>query len=425
MVLQRELPLQSHPQGVAALKICTTLNARGHQAVVAGGAVRDFLRGEVPSDLDVATDATPDQIAALFPNTKPVGKAFGVMLVIEGACALEVATFRREGPYKDGRRPGSVDWSSAEEDAKRRDFTVNGLFYDPTKHEIWDFVGGMNDLQRQVICAIGEPANRFAEDHLRVLRAYRFTAQLGFAIEEKTREAVKASVGLLASVSRERVREEILRLFAGSFREQVVPQLSSDGALAVLFPTIPWQLQKYEAWGETFEGSELFEVMRWAFVSLLESTDAKEVTVPWGHFVKSLRLSSLDRGAADSALMFWMKPGALAEMSVGALVERFWDEAFRRGFFEWKSKSYSLPSGFPQINSTELAKKLNLSLSLYESWGGAERPKAWVTAGDLPELTGPGLGQALRRAYGAQLERRFSNKDELKQWLQSTGPSHP
>ena len=197
-----------------ARKIVERLQAAGFAAFWVGGCVRDFLLGREPDDFDIATDAKPEQIEKLFKRTIAVGRKFGVMVVVEGRQQFQVATFRAEADYRDGRRPERVVFASAEADALRRDFTVNGLFFDPLTEKIHDWVGGEKDLRAKIIRTIGAPEERFAEDHLRLLRAVRFAAQLGFEIEPKTFAAVRLFAPKIKLISAERVRDELLKLFA-------------------------------------------------------------------------------------------------------------------------------------------------------------------------------------------------------------------
>ena len=166
-----------------ATEIVRILQDKGFTAYFAGGCVRDSIRGQTPLDYDIATSAHPDQVEQVFEKTRAVGSHFGVILVFKGAYAFEVATFRNEGSYSDGRHPDSVEFSSPQEDAMRRDFTINGLFENPITGEIIDYVEGKKDITQKVIRAIGEPHKRFSEDHLRLLRAVRFSARLDYQID--------------------------------------------------------------------------------------------------------------------------------------------------------------------------------------------------------------------------------------------------
>jgi poly(A) polymerase len=201
------------PKAVAKT-IVERLQQAGFAAYWVGGCVRDFLLGREPDDFDIATDARPEQVEKLFRQTIPVGKKFGVMVVVENQQQFQVATFRAEADYQDGRRPEKVVFAGAEADALRRDFTVNGLFYDPLTEKIHDWVGGEKDLRAKIIRTIGRPEERFAEDHLRLLRAVRFAAQLSFEIEPQTFAAVKSLAPKIKLISAERVRDELIKLFA-------------------------------------------------------------------------------------------------------------------------------------------------------------------------------------------------------------------
>src|SRR5687768_15946789 len=176
---------------VTATAIVRRLQKAGFEAFWVGGCVRDFLLGREPQDFDIATNARPEQTENLFPKTIPVGKQFGVLLVVEDGQEFQIATFRAESGYQDGRRPENVRFSDAREDAIRRDFTINGLFFDPISEQLHDWVDGEKDLRGKLIRTIGSPDERFGEDHLRLLRAIRFAAQLGFNIEPHTFAAVK------------------------------------------------------------------------------------------------------------------------------------------------------------------------------------------------------------------------------------------
>lgn len=220
----------------SALRVAEALRRAGFEAVFAGGCVRDCLLGIAPHDFDIATSATPGEIIELFPRTIPVGVQFGVVLVVEQGEQVQVATFRTDGVYEDGRHPETVVFSSAEEDAKRRDFTINGLFFDPQSGTILDYVGGREDLARGVLRAIGDPLLRFREDRLRLLRAVRFSARFGFSMDPATWEALVALAPDLQGVSPERIREELVRMFADPKRLEAFDLLDQSGLLSVVFP---------------------------------------------------------------------------------------------------------------------------------------------------------------------------------------------
>lgn len=219
----------------AARAVAMKIADAGFEALFAGGCVRDFLRGETPEDYDIATDATPGEIQRVFPKARGVGEAFGVMLVRHAGHQFEVATFREDGPYHDGRRPSEVRFSSPERDAERRDFTVNGLFQRPKDDSVVDFVGGRADLEAGVIRAIGDAHARIREDRLRMLRAVRFAARLGYAIHESTAAAIRAHSTELASVSAERIGEELRKALAHPARLRATELAETLGLDAVAF----------------------------------------------------------------------------------------------------------------------------------------------------------------------------------------------
>ena len=227
----------------AATNIVQALRDAGHQAYFAGGCVRDLLLGRLPRDFDVATSARPGDVLRMFPRTYDVGAHFGVVLVrsaYEGTEALtEVATFRKDGDYSDGRHPDAVQFSgSAEEDVQRRDFTINGMLLDPMTKQILDFVGGQADLSAKLVRAIGDPQRRFEEDKLRMLRAVRFAARFGFAIETETLAAMQKLAPKIEQVSRERIREELTKMLTEGNAAEAFRLLDESGLLIEVLPEV-------------------------------------------------------------------------------------------------------------------------------------------------------------------------------------------
>ncbi len=222
----------------AAQGIVARLQSAGHIAYLAGGCVRDALRGVAPKDYDIATSARPEQVQALFPRHVAIGAHFGVICVLDSGFQFEVASFRADGVYIDGRRPVDVTFTTPQGDAERRDFTINGLFYDPLAEKVIDFVGGQADLKARVLRAIGDPAARFAEDRLRLLRAVRFAAALDFEIEPRTWEAVRAAAGEIGAVSAERIREELVRIFQSPSRVRGFDLLDASGLMRAVLPEV-------------------------------------------------------------------------------------------------------------------------------------------------------------------------------------------
>ncbi|MCU0782538.1 MAG: CCA tRNA nucleotidyltransferase [Verrucomicrobia bacterium] len=228
-----DIPLRDLAAGIVR-----RLQTAGFAAFWVGGCVRDFLLGREPGDYDIATSALPEQIEKLFKRTVAVGRKFGVMVVVEDQRQFQVATFRAEADYRDGRHPEQVTFGDAMADARRRDFTVNGLFYDPSAEKLRDWVGGEADLRKKIIRTIGAPDERFAEDHLRLLRAVRFAAQLDFQIEPRTFTTIRAAAPRIKTISAERVRDELIKLFRPPHAACGLELLRDSGLLAHVLPEI-------------------------------------------------------------------------------------------------------------------------------------------------------------------------------------------
>ena len=251
------------PQREFAVEVVRQLRAAGHTALFAGGCVRDLLLGRPAKDYDVATTATPDQVRRLFGHkrTLPVGASFGVIIVLgpREAGHVEVATFRTEGPYQDGRRPSSVAFCTPEEDARRRDFTINGMFYDPMETRVLDFVGGEADLSSRVVRAIGDPHERVREDKLRMLRAVRFAATLDFALDQTTAEAIREMAGQLIIVSAERIAQELKKMLVDRHRRRAIELSESTELLPIILPELNRESREPAAHEITLRMLELLE----------------------------------------------------------------------------------------------------------------------------------------------------------------------
>jgi poly(A) polymerase len=243
------------PEREFAVQVVRQLQEAGHTALWAGGCVRDLLRGKAPHDFDVATDAPPDRVRGTFGDrrTLAVGESFGVVIVLGPRVGgetvkVEVATFRAEGAYPDGRRPDPrhIRFTTPEEDALRRDFTINGMFYDPVREQVLDYVGGEADLKAGVIRAIGEPHARMREDKLRMLRAVRFTATLDFELDEGTAQAIRDMAPELTVVSAERIAQELRKMLVSRHRRRAVRLLQQTDLLLVIFPELSAQVAPAE-----------------------------------------------------------------------------------------------------------------------------------------------------------------------------------
>jgi poly(A) polymerase len=224
----------------SAIAVIKELRERGHEAYLVGGCVRDMVMGLEPADYDIATSARPEEIVKIFPRTESIGAQFGVILVIYRGHPFEVATFRSDEAYVDGRRPTGVVFTDGKQDVLRRDFTINGLLYDPVTEEVIDYVGGQADIKAKLVRAIGDPRARFEEDKLRILRAVRFGARLGYEIEPETWKAVCAMAGKIHQVSSERVREELSRILTEGQAARGFRMLDESGLRTEILPELDW-----------------------------------------------------------------------------------------------------------------------------------------------------------------------------------------
>jgi poly(A) polymerase len=369
--------------------ICGQLRAAGYQAFFVGGCVRDLLLGRDPKDFDVATDASPEGVLRLFPEAGLVGAHFGVVLVR----GVEVATFRSDAEYSDGRRPDAVRFvSDPKHDAERRDFTINALFLDPFTGQVLDFVGGREDLAARVVRAIGDPAARFEEDHLRLLRAVRFAARLGFSIEPVTFAAIRQMKALVKLVAVERVREELNQILVEGLCG--LQLLGETGLLGEILPEVPFTDALRQRF-ERAEGDPL--IVAWAAL-LLDTAPGAAAEI-----MKRLRFSIAD---LDAVVNLMASRGKMREIDAMQVSER---KRFLRE--RWFADALTLhrlcgeaPPVLPQYTELEL------------------NPPRLLTGGDLIELgypQGPLFSRILCELEDAQLEGSVGSREEALDWLRS------
>ncbi len=285
-----------------AIDVVRRLQRAGHQAYWAGGCVRDWLLGLLPKDYDVATSAQPQQVRKLFGWTRtiPIGQAFGIITVLGPARAgqIDVATFRRDVSYSDGRHPDSVEFSSAEEDALRRDFTVNGLFFDPLTNQVIDYVGGQADLEKRVLRAIGDPDQRLSEDWLRMLRAVRFAACYQLTPDPATAAAVRRHAAKITGISAERISAEMLKMLVDLHRRQAIELLHEWGLLAPILP----------------ESTPLLDSPRWeTTLQVLARLDAPDAAMALATLLEPLVTPSTARSIARKLARRWRLPNAVRD----------------------------------------------------------------------------------------------------------------
>ena len=359
-----------------ATGIVRRLREAGHEAYFAGGCVRDQLLGREPLDFDVATSATPETVQALFRRTVPVGAKFGVILVVEDGIAFAVATFRSDDAYVDGRRPSGVRFGSAREDAERRDFTINGLFLDPLGGEVVDFVGGQEDLRAGVIRAIGDAGARIAEDRLRMLRAVRFAARLGFTIEPATRAAIAAAAPTITDISAERIGDEMVRILTEGGARPGFELLADTGLLAAVLPEITRmagvaQSPDYHPEGDVFVHTML----------LLEKLPAgTSETLALGALLHDVAKPACAAVQADGRVTFYGHPAVGADVAV-AVCQRL-----RRSRAVWERVAYLVRSHLRLVQAPEMRlstlKKL-LREEGFEELLALARSDALASNGDL------------------------------------------
>ena len=335
--------------------------------------MRDGLRGVVSKDFDFATSAEPRRVQGLFAKTLDHGIRFGTVVVVENGHSFEVTTFRQDLPYKDGRHPEGIRFSSPEEDAARRDFTINALFYDWDTQSVIDFVGGEQDLQQKCIRAVGEARQRFLEDHLRILRALRFAAELQFKIEEKTWIALRDLSGQLESISGERIFGELRRWCMAATPVQV-DQLMRSGVLPAILPN--WKER------DPWQSEDPRELSFWFWL-----VEKQPELLPKLH----QRLHLPRQLHRDLERVFDVLQMNLASVSVGELVEMSFDVA----------KNFALQ----KRSEASVCKALQLS----REW--QTKPEPWVKAADV-QAQGSRLGEILRKTYWAQLDRTVRDRDE-------------
>ena len=410
-----------NPQWPKVRDACARLRAAGWRALLAGGCVRDALLGREPHDFDVATDATPDEVERLFPKSVAVGKAFGVIVVPYGDFQIEIATFRADGAYVDGRRPESVEFCGPEEDAKRRDFTVNALFYDVTDGRVIDYVGGERDLRASLLRAVGDPEKRFDEDKLRILRAVRFAAQLGFSIEPRTWDAVCRRANEAPLVSAERIRDELSKLLLASGRSEGARLLRASGLLAAVAPLVARALdaspEAEPRWREALAalGAEASLPALWA-VFLFPAVGARAGASGRGAKQILQKLKAPGQLADDVAWILnaqdslWLPD----DLRVADAAEVLADP--RSGAAE--RAQLALARAARDVDRSEAAARKRVAIRMQFLPDGS-LPKPFINGDDLKAMgAAPGkkFGDALKEARRLQIEKQLTSREAALEW---------
>jgi tRNA nucleotidyltransferase (CCA-adding enzyme) len=384
---------QTHPHWTTVQSVCETLKKNGHEAWLAGGCVRDALLGRTPQDFDVATSASPDQVENLFEKSVAVGKSFGVIVLPFEGFQIEVATFRKDGLYVDGRRPTEVIFSSPEEDASRRDFTVNALFYDLSQDRVVDFVEGLKDLDLKLIRTVGVARDRFEEDQLRLLRAVRFAAQLGFEIEAETLKAVTDLSSKISRVSKERIRDEVLKLLKSQEPVRGLRWMAETGLFRELFPLL-------DAAAVTADFKLFEKAKSKASTPLLLSIFFRNFKGPLEPILMDLRLSKNEIRAIEKILK---ARNEIPKLRLAAKLRLKSDPV-----------AQDLDQ-FLKVFHPEFKDYLDLPI--------AKLPAPWMDGQKAQALgirPGPKMGKLLKEVYDLQLEGQIKNPKAAEEWLKKT-----
>lgn len=389
----------------AAISIIKTLRDNGHQALLAGGCVRDMLLDRTPKDYDVATDAHPEVVTKLFRRTLQVGAQFGVVMVLKGTEQIEVATFRTEDGYVDGRHPSEVHYSDAQHDASRRDFTINGMFYDPVEEAVLDYVGGRDDLKLKTIKTIGDPAQRFAEDYLRMLRAIRFSGQLGFSIDTDTYNAVCKNAANIINISGERIAMELDSILittaaAGGFR-----MLMDTGLAQEIFPDFGGDKADFGIGVlESFPSAAGLSLGLAAVFASYDVTSA----------LSQLRILKLSNADTNRIKFLLENIGTLLTPDISLaqlkqlLATPYFDDLYQ---LQLAIQTASSSSTDPLLSIKARAKVLQ---------GTEITPKPLLDGNELIALgviPGPMVGRVVRQMYDAQLNELLKTPDQARQWV--------
>jgi poly(A) polymerase len=396
----------------AAIKIIKHLHRNDYQALLAGGCVRDMLLGRVASDFDVATDAHPENVIKLFRRTLKVGAKFGVVIVLLEGKQVEVATFRTESSYADGRHPAAVKFASAAEDASRRDFTINGMFYDPLKKQVIDYVNGQADLKKELVRTIGKPAERFSEDYLRMLRAVRFSTQLGFAIEPDTFSAICSNAKNITKISGERIAMELEAILVNPSRSVGVSLLIETGLAEAIFPGLSNEQVKLaiKVLDKLRKRSNFALALACFFAGCSTELALKKCEV--------LKLSRI----TNKHIKFLLESRGklLNEKMSLAELKKTASEPYFQDLFE-------LQRTIQKAERKSVTALANLRKSIKALKGIELKPKPLLNGHEMIQLgavPGPALGQLAEEMYVAQLEGILQTAQQARHWVQKWLKKH-
>jgi len=383
----------------SAIDIIRRLRDKGHDAYLVGGCVRDMVMNIEPVDYDIATSAPPSEIMKIFPHTEPIGAQFGVVLVIHRGHPFEVATFRSDEAYVDGRRPTGVVYTDVQTDVLRRDFTINGLLYDPIDKRVIDYVSGQADIRDRIVRAIGNPQKRFEEDKLRLLRAIRFGARLGYSIEPETWAAVCRMAPEIKRVSAERIRDELSRILTEGRAALGFRFLHESGLLAAILPSVQWSDQMERS----LELIPAKAAIDFAFAVLLHEVPVDEVY----RIAQDLKLSGSETNHVMSLVKCLPRFGMLRDLSISDL-KRF----LRMPRFEdhLELARISATAGHRDLDAW------NFAVHMLRKWSADEiAPPPLMSGDDLIIMglrPGPLFKEILTRVEDEQLEGRLQTSEQ-------------
>jgi poly(A) polymerase len=428
-------------KGRLAADVVRRLRDAGFDAYWAGGCVRDRLLGREPGDYDVATSAPPETVRKLFPRTVAVGARFGVILVLEDGAQFEVATFRSDDAYVDGRRPTAVHFGTAEQDAERRDFTINALFQDPFSGEVVDFVGGREDLRRGVIRAVGDAESRIKEDRLRMLRAVRFAARFGFSLDSGTLAAIRAAAPSVTDMAAERIGDELVKMMREGNARRAFELLDETGLLPVVLPEVAMMKGVEQSPDYHPEG----DVWTHTLLLLSQLPAGVSESLAWGALLHDVAKPVTAARREDGRVTFYGHTERGAEMAV-AIVQRV-----RRCREAWERVEYLVRNhlrlvdapnmrlstlkrmfaedGFDELLHLARLDALSASGDLQyvlfceqrrEELAADVRPPRLLTGRDLIAMgfaPGPRIGEILRALETGQLEGEMSTREGAVEWV--------
>ncbi len=389
----------------AVRKVIQILNQHGYDALLAGGCVRDMLLGKKPADYDVATNATPDAMTKIFDRTLTVGAQFGVVVVLLGQRQIEVATFRSDIEYQDGRRPQSIVFTDAKEDALRRDFTINGMFYDLIKEQVLDYVGGKNDLEKGIIRAIGHADDRFAEDHLRMLRAIRFSCRFDFDIDDSTLEAIKKHAHKISRVSVERILVELQAILMHPNRSMGLKLSKETGLLKAIFPKIDDTIMGLGLETIQYLPKECSSAL--SLSTLLVGCQPDQIK----KIARELKTSNDLRKQ-----MIWLSENRLALVESLPLTKGRLKQWLNEPLFE---SLMSLLTAYYKACDIGLKPIKQLKTQIMDLGNESICPERLLDGRDLLALgavAGPMVGQLKEEIYLAQLENQVKSKEQAEAW---------